>query len=331
MRRQLAGRHLHRLALLGIIILAAALRLYSQNWDQGHYLHPDERFIASVSSDRVTLPADRIGEIFDPANSPINPRRDDDNGNPQSYAYGTLPIYVQGVVSWALDTAVDRQYGEYANLYRVGRTLTTLLDLATLLFVYLIARRLFSVEVGLIASALYGLAVLPIQLSHFFTVDPWLTAFVTGSLFLAIRYLDNPTIGRAVWLGVLVGCTFATKASVPSLLAPLLLAFGVAFWRSESRGRIATQAVVGAVVAVALFTLFEPYAIVRREPFIQDIRTQARIVRGIWDVPFTRQFVGLTPGIYELQNLVRFTLGPGFLRGRAGRFWVPVAPRLAHP
>ena len=49
------------------------------------------------------------------------------------------------------------------------------------------------------------------------------------------------------------------------------------------------------------------------EPFIQDIRTQARIVRGIWDVPFTRQFVGLTPGVYELKNLFYYTAGPTLL------------------
>lgn len=313
MSQRLSNLSKSSIALLLIMILAAGLRLYGQDWDEGHYLHPDERFIATVSSDRVTLPADRIGDIFDPANSPINPRRDDANGNPQSFAYGTLPIYVQGTVSWAIDLVFDTSYGEYSDLYRVGRTLTAILDLLTLGFVYLIGRRLFSDVAGLIGAALYTLTVLPIQLSHFFTVDPWLTAFVTIALYLSIRYMDLPGFQRAALLGVAVGCAFATKASVPSLLAPLLLAFGVAFWRSEYRLRIVGHAATGAGVALAVFTLFEPYAIVRREPFIQDIRTQARIVRGIWDVPFTRQFVGLTPGVYELKNLFAYTVGPALL------------------
>ncbi|CAN5577501.1 hypothetical protein BH23CHL2_BH23CHL2_18290 [soil metagenome] len=313
------AQQMPRIVLLLIIILAAGLRLYGQNWDEGHYLHPDERFIASVSSDRVTLPADRAGDLFDPAKSPINPRRDDPNGSPQSFAYGTLPIYVQGVTSWLLDLAFDTTYGEYSNLYRVGRTLTALLDIATLVFVYLLGRRLFSEPAALIGATLYALAVLPVQLSHFFTVDPWLTAFVTASLYLSVRYLDRPTFGQAALLGIAVGCAFATKASVPSLFLPLLIAFGVSFWKSEQRTRVATQALAGGVIALAVFTLFEPYALVRRDPFIEDIRTQANIVRGIWDVPFTRQFVGLTPGAYEIRNLFAYTIGPGFfLAGVAG-------------
>ena len=319
MLQRLTGPHFHAIALIFVLLLAAGLRLYGQNWDDGHYLHPDERFIATVSSDRVTLPADRLGDIFDPAHSPINPRRDDAEGNAQSFAYGTLPIYVQGTVSWALDLVFDGDFGEYSNLYRIGRSLTALLDLVTILFIWLLGRRLFDETAALIGAALYALAVLPIQLSHFFTVDPWLTTFVTAALYFAIRYMDHPSNRRAAVLGIAVGCAFATKASVPSLLAPLLLAFGVAFWTSDRRRGVMLDAFIGGVVALAFFTLFEPYAIVRREPFIQDIRTQARIVRGIWDVPFTRQFVGLTPGVYELKNLFYYTAGPTLLlSGLAG-------------
>jgi hypothetical protein len=47
----------YRLLVVGVFVLALFLRLYGQDWDQGTYLHPDERFIALVSSDRVLLPA----------------------------------------------------------------------------------------------------------------------------------------------------------------------------------------------------------------------------------------------------------------------------------
>ncbi len=323
MFQRLLVPQMRHIALFVILLVAFGLRIYGQNWDEGHYLHPDERFIASVSDGRVTLPADRLGDIFDPANSPINPRRDDENGNAQSFAYGTLPIYVQGTVSWLLDSVVDRNYGEYSNLYRVGRTLTALLDVVTVLFVFLLSRRLFDSGAALIGASLYALAVLPIQLSHFFTVDPWLTAFVTMSLYFAIRYLDRPAFRNAILIAIPVGCAFATKASVPSLLGPLALVFGFALWRADDRRRIGAQASTGAIMSLAVFTLFEPYALIRREPFIQDIRTQARIVRGIWDVPFTRQFVGLTPGVYDLKNLFLYTAGPGLLlAGLAGLAFV---------
>ncbi len=312
--RRLSTANPYRLTLLVIVLVAAGLRLYGQDWDEGHYLHPDERFIAMVSSGRVEFPdTGDLDSLFDPETSPINPRRNDDNGDAMSFAYGSLPIYVQGVVSWALNPFFDQDLGSYSNLNRVGRTLTALLDLATLVLVYLLGRRLFGELAGLTGAALYGFAVLPIQLSHFFTVDPWLTTFVTAALYLAIRYLDRPLARNALLLGIVVGCTFATKASVPALLAPLLLVFGYVFWKSSRRRAIASHALLAAGVALAVFTLFEPYALARRGPFVEDIRTQARIVRGIWDVPFTRQFVGLTPGVYELENLFRYTIGPGLL------------------
>ncbi|MCO5175592.1 MAG: DUF2298 domain-containing protein [Thermomicrobiales bacterium] len=304
----------YTLALLATFLLAALLRIYGMNWDQGLYLHPDERFIAIVSSERVDLPKlSDLGALFDPATSPINPRRDGPDGNPLSFAYGTLPVYVQSVASWAINLVADDDYQSYQDIYRVGRPLTVLVDMTTLLVVYLLARRLAGRYAGLIAAMLYGTAVLPIQLSHFFTVDTWLTLFVTTTLYFAIRFADKRTIGRAVALGVPVGCAFATKASVAALLLPLAVVGLSELVRAIDRRVVLGQLALAGLVALAVFTVFEPYAIVRSGPFFKDISTQADIVRGHFDVPFTRQFIGLTPGLYEARNLFLYGLGPAFL------------------
>lgn len=304
----------YTLALLATFMLAALLRIYGMNWDQGLYLHPDERFIAIVSSERVDLPPlSDLGALFDPATSPINPRRDGPDGNPLSFAYGTLPVYVQSVASWVVNLVADEDYQSYQNIYRVGRPLAVMVDMTTLLIVYLLARRLAGRYAGLIAAMLYGTAVLPIQLSHFFTVDTWLTLFVTTSLYFAIRFADKRTYGRAMALGVPVGCAFATKASVAALLLPLAIVGLSELARSTDRRVVLGQFALAGVVALGVFTVFEPYAIVRSGPFFEDISTQADIVRGHFDVPFTRQFVGLTPGLYEARNLFLYGLGPAFL------------------
>nr|MBA2452260.1 hypothetical protein [Chloroflexia bacterium] len=112
------SRHRHTLLLLLMLAAAFALRIYGQDWDQGTYQHPDERFIATVSSDRVSMPSmSDLGQLFDPAGSPINPRRDDTDGNPLSFAYGTLPLYVQGTVSTALNLVSERDWSSYPELY----------------------------------------------------------------------------------------------------------------------------------------------------------------------------------------------------------------------
>ncbi len=308
----------HTLALVVIVLLGAALRLYAFSWDDGLYLHPDERFIAIVSSDRVDMPAaSDLGSLFDPEHSPINPRRNDETGRPLSFAYGTLPVYVQSSVAWVVNLFAERDYQSYQHLWIVGRALTVFLDCITIVVVFLLARRVWTSTAGLAAAFLYATAVLPIQLSHFFTVDVWLTSFVTLAIYLAVRFMDEPSLRRALFMALPVGAAFATKASVPSLLAPLALAAGVAIWRARARGHgvllPVSWVVLAGALAVAVFTLFEPYALIHRAPFIADIRLQAEIVRGQYDVPFTRQFIGLTPGLYELENMVRYTLGPAFM------------------
>lgn len=271
-------QHGHTLLLLLVLAIALALRLYGQDWDQGTYQHPDERFIAMVSSDRLSMPGvSDLGEIFDPATSPINPRRDGPDGGPLSFAYGSLPLYVQGTVSAALSLFSERDWGSYSELYRVGRTLTAIVDTMTVLIVYLLGRRLFGVAAGFIAAGLYTFSVLAIQLSHFFAVDSWLTLFVTAALYLVVRFVDRPTLGRSLAIGAMLGLAFATKASVPSLLVPVMFGYGYVFWRSSRKPDIVIAAVSGAILSLAVFTLFEPYALIRSGPFIHDIRTQARI------------------------------------------------------
>ena len=46
-------------ALAAILTFAVAVRVYGLNWDQGHHLHPDERFLAIVSS-AIRFPADPL-------------------------------------------------------------------------------------------------------------------------------------------------------------------------------------------------------------------------------------------------------------------------------
>src|SRR5689334_1665462 len=66
------------LLLVPIVLLALALRLHGLNWDDGNHLHPDERFITIVITDRI-LPEwpPRWSTLLDPDHSPLNPRSSD--------------------------------------------------------------------------------------------------------------------------------------------------------------------------------------------------------------------------------------------------------------
>ncbi|MGC9332720.1 MAG: hypothetical protein ACP5JJ_01115, partial [Anaerolineae bacterium] len=117
--RTLRGEHVWRLWLLGLILaVGAALRLYGLNWDQGHWLQPDERqiYFIALALDWPTS----LAEALSPA-SPLNPR---------FFAYGSLPIYLVRLFS-ALLAPLWPALGDPDNLHVAGRLLAAGFDLGT--------------------------------------------------------------------------------------------------------------------------------------------------------------------------------------------------------
>src|SRR5215470_12109758 len=103
--RETSVRSLRRLAgspwlLIPIVLLALAFRLYGLKWDDGYHLHPDERFISIVITDRI-LPdwPPKWSTLLQPDISPLNPRSDDPvTHQPRDFAYGSLPLFVTKAV-----------------------------------------------------------------------------------------------------------------------------------------------------------------------------------------------------------------------------------------
>ena len=77
-------------------------------------------------------------------------------------------------------------YTGYNGIHLVGRSLSTLADLATLLGLAALARALYGKKVALLAAVLYAFAALPIQHAHFFVVDSFATVFVVWTLYFAM-------------------------------------------------------------------------------------------------------------------------------------------------
>ena len=61
-------RYSIEISLVGVLLLAAALRLVGIGWDRQTHMHPDERFLTMVETS-VSIPQS-IGQYFDTANSP---------------------------------------------------------------------------------------------------------------------------------------------------------------------------------------------------------------------------------------------------------------------
>ncbi|MGD2041039.1 MAG: glycosyltransferase family 39 protein, partial [Anaerolineae bacterium] len=301
------------LPLILLLVLATAFRLYGLQWDGGHWLHPDERQIYFVVMG-LGWP-DSLAQALSPA-SPLNP---------QFFAYGSLPIYLLGLVAYGF-SAIWPAAGQLDNLHLVGRPLAILFDLGTIYLTYRLARRLFSESgtsrqakaLALLSAGLVSVAVLQIQLAHFYTVDPLLTFFVMLALNLASDVAQCTKRAYHLGLGAVVGLAVATKLSAIPLVLIIPVAYNIQLSHHDTTRRslrqrllsLARPTVSTLAVAVAVFVLTQPYILIDWQTFVQDTFMESDIARGTMDVPYTVQYAGTVPFLYSIWQTALWGLGP---------------------
>ena len=350
-----------RLLLVLILVVAAGLRWSGLDWDEYRHYHPDERHIAWVASS-ISWPDD-WSTALQPEQSPFNPfywsptAESEGIVVPQdqrrNFAYGHVPLYL-GVAATALaerigpwliphlpadwlltrDILNGAEMIPFRHLTAVARFLSGLMDLGTLLLLYLLGRRLYSPAVGLLAAAFLAVTVLHIQSAHFFIVDPFLTFFVTAALYCLIRSSDNrspitdyrsPLTGWWLLGSAAVGLAVGSKFAAVMLFVPLLLAAWVVAGDRWLRWLLA-----GGGTAVFTFALTNPFALLDfgcevvtpirwglntyqvnwGNCYLQNIVTQNYMVQGRSALAFTYQYEGTLPYLYYAEMLLRWGMGP---------------------
>ncbi|HSR31710.1 MAG TPA: DUF2298 domain-containing protein [Anaerolineae bacterium] len=244
------------LALIAILVIGGAFRFYSVNWDKDTYhIHPDERHTTMVIT-RIEWP-DSLLDYFDTSHSLLNARNVD-----MVYFYGTLPLFLTKYVG----TLIGRT--DYSEIHLVGRVLSAMFDLGSVLLLFFLARRLFDWRVGLLSSFLLALTVLNIQGSHYFAVDTFVTFFVGLTIWFTLDVAEGRGWVAFVGLGVGMGLTLASKVSVFLLVVVVALGGWVRLRRRlveghEAKGtaaRTMTGLILAAVLAILVFRVAQPYA-----------------------------------------------------------------------
>jgi hypothetical protein len=308
-----------KLILLAIIIISLGFRLYGLDWDQNQHLHPDERFLTMVL-DKMRLPA-TIDQYLDPHLSLLNPY----NLDFSFFVYGTLPLIVTRIVGeWANMTS-------YWNIYLIGRILSAIADLGTLILVFKITRLLFDSKTALFSALCYGLMVLPIQLSHFFAVDTFLNFFLFLSLYLllvpALKGSSfKPTLGTYL-LSIFSSTSFALALSskvsalyFSPLVALVFITYFLRLKRQSVFHRLTSLIPLGSVYlisAVFIFRLVQPQ--VFSSSNLLDFHLNPQFISNIKELklysqpdtwfPPSIQWKTTTPVIFPLVNLIKWGLG----------------------
>ena len=341
--RWLAARR-PALPILVILVVAAILRIYGYNWDEGTNLHPDERGIVGPIRG-IGLPHS-WAEFWSPA-SPLNPHFS---------AYGHLPFYATALFSHILGwfgrtiggplSGLSLADVSDAGIIESGRVLSGLADTGTLLFVYLIGRLVYDRSVALLAALLGTFTVLDLEFAHFANVDTYLAFCTTGVLYFCVRIARYGRPRDYAWAGAWLGFALACKVSAAPLIVPLVVAhlYRGAERRVEVRddlrlsagtsqggaSRPARRALPAnplllllalAVAVVAVFVTM-PYAFIDFTNWWSQVWYQLQLAQGIQEQAFTRKFSGLPAYWYPLQQLIGWTMGPPLgLAAVAGVVW----------
>ena len=294
-------------ALVVILVVALALRLYGIDWHEGYGYspHPDERNVISLIEGIQFPTLGDLGDLLDAERSPWNPGR---------FAYGSFPLYVLKVAHSIIP-------GDVYDVRTIGRGISALADACVVFLTYLLGARLYGRRQGLLAAALVSLAVIHIQLSHFLTFDIVLGLTTIAALYFMHRVATGGRLLDSVIAGVIVGLGLATKVSI----APMYLALAMAHLlyvlpvlrtaggdRNEASRRIG-MAFIGLLAAgcasLATFMIAQPYAIIDASRFVADVTEQSEMVRRIRDYPYTRQYIDTAAYLYHVRQLAAFGLG----------------------
>lgn len=353
MKNLFSSKTLRVFLLIAVLAFGAYLRFIGIEWDEDYHLHPDERFLTMVETS--LSPVDSLKEYFDTSVSSLNPHNILDANDNQIYpffVYGTLPIVIVCYMAEWFDMT------GYGRIYILGRILSGVFDLGTILLVFLIAQKLFKkFWLSWLAAFLYTCAVLPIQISHYFIVDNFTTFFSMLAFLCAVKILNKKEVIYSLkrptklflWLklhwneyrpffffGIALGLAAASKinALAVAVLAPMavFLRNPKGFFRPAAPGwtRRFHCLILAAVVSFITFRIFQPYAfngpsffnITINKEWLSDLQELSVLSSGISNYPPSLQWAKRSIW-FPLKNLAVWGLGiPIALFALFGMLWM---------
>ena len=265
----------HKALLGSILLLSFFLNTSYVSWGLPGYWHPDEAIEKSMDMfNHWTL-------------------------NPNFFDYPNLHFYLLLFTVLAPLFAVERivgflnKYPSVSNLvpdfrftnpislvitnhitliYVISRVLSAIMGVATVLLVYLIAKKIFNKNVGLLSAAFLAITAGFVNLAHFSTVDIPLTFWCTLSFFLLLLAYEKGTPFMYALAGLSVGLTASTKYTGILMSLPLIVAFVVETGKKprENFWNYALNKNLFIIISTVLIGFFigTPYALINFRVFL---------------------------------------------------------------
>src|SRR5258708_767493 len=297
--------------LIILLLIAAFLRFYNLNWDQGNFFHPDERNIANAVA--------KI-HFFDQL-------------NPGFFAYGGFSIYLYRAAGdlmvfithnpiWVMD---------FGHINVIGRFFSALFSTLTIIPVYFLAKKIKDKHTAILSCALYTFTVSSIQMAHFGVTESLFTLTGVTICLASINIILHPRLRQYLLTGVLLGTAAATKTT--EILFGIFLATahiaGLLQHRRTHLFRKQLWLVLCIIIAFATFTFFSPYTFLSWNKFLESMHYESGVATGSLPVVYTYQFNHTIPYLFQIQNFF-WQMGPAALFALIGfgfLFWYMVKTR----
>ncbi|MBU1117707.1 hypothetical protein KKD37_01965 [Patescibacteria group bacterium] len=273
-----------KIIIILIFLFALILRLSNINWDSDNHLHPDERFLTMVTND-ISLPSSLI-QYFDSATSPLNPYN---YPQYQFFVYGTFPLFLTKIL------AVFLNLNNYNQIAILGRALSALFDSGNIVLLYLISKKILKSFYIYLPSLFYSVLILPLQLSHFFAVDTFLSFFLLLTFAFFSYQLFIPAF---IFFGLALACKISALYFVPVILLFLVKK---------------PKKIIYFVFTFIAFRIFQPYVFsslfAPNSLFIANIKTLTSFSDPNAFYPPGVQWLNRIPLLNSFKNLTIWGLG----------------------
>jgi dolichyl-phosphate-mannose-protein mannosyltransferase len=298
-RETAVSRAATRLALAGVLVIAATLRFWGLWYGLPHPLaRPDEEIVVGHAvdlvlgrPDRAVFPYPELVYFVDPVRG--RPIREDVT---YAYPYPNLVYFVDAIALGAWKT-IGEGIGSYTSVddfvadltawhrglqYKIARAVSACLGVGTVLAAYLAAWYGYRRQsVALLAALLVAVNFLHARDSHYATVDVPMTFFLTMSLAFALKAGASGARRDALLAAGFAGLAASAKFNGAAAIFATVVAVGRRFFGPPSTRRrwwvIATLS-IAAVVMIVAFAVTSPYCIRDYKIVHLGLRIQRRVL-----------------------------------------------------
>jgi len=202
------------------------------------------------------------------------------------FEYGIY--YLLGTIFGSFSSIADFQnlfLEDPTSFYLIGRTTVGVLaGTASVYFIYLLGRRIFSEAVGIISAFFLSLTFLHVRNSHYIYLDIMMVLFIILTYIFIFKFLETGLRRDYVFAGCFAGAATAVKYNAALLLAPFIAGYLINYFTNRNDGKIRsvnTNTVIAFISMGLTFIVLNPYCILDMKFFLASFASETHVQGGV--------------------------------------------------